>query len=83
MAADHEFQHAWVLNLSRNGIGFFLARPIAAGLPVVIQIRAAETDEMHELSATIVHCTAQLTGEWLVGGAFTHPLPVDVLDSLL
>lgn len=80
---DHEFQHAWVLNLSQTGIGFFLSRPVSAGLPVVIQIRGAEPASVHELCATVVHCTAQLTGEWLVGCEFTHPLPVEVLDSIL
>jgi PilZ domain len=83
VGADQEFQHAWVLNLSRTGIGFFLARPVTVGLPVTIQIRVAETRMVQELAAHVTHCTAQLTGEWLVGCEFTHPIAADVLDRLL
>jgi hypothetical protein len=83
VADDHEFQHAWVLNLSQTGIGFFLSRPVAAGMSVVIQMRATESAEVHELCATVAHCTAQLTGEWLVGCEFIQPLPVELRDSLL
>jgi hypothetical protein len=83
VANDHEFQHAWVLNLSQSGIGFFLSRPVAAGMPVVIQMRATESGEAVDLCATVVHCTAQLTGEWLLGCEFIQPLPVEILDSLL
>ena len=80
---DHEFQHAWILNLSQHGIGFFLARSLAAGLLVHVQIRGDAPGVVHELSATVVHCTVQITGEWLVGCEFTQPLSADVLDSLL
>jgi hypothetical protein len=80
---DHEFQHAWVLNLSRNGVGFILQRPVPAGIVVKIHMRGAEKGTPYQLSAQVVHCGLQMPGEWFVGCEFDRPLPPEVLDDLL
>ena len=80
---DHEFQHAWVVNLSKTGIGFVLARPIPCGTPVVIQMRANVTQTINKLIAQVVHCTAQLQNDWMIGCEFADPVSPELLDYLL
>jgi hypothetical protein len=80
---DHEFQHAWVVNLSRTGIGFLLARPLPSGTAVLIHMRGNEDSTMHEMPAQVVHCTVQLQGEWMVGCVFDDLLSPELLDNLL
>ncbi len=83
LGEDHEFQHAWVVNLSRTGVGFVLARPLPCGTPVSIQMRGNEDAVLHELVAQVCHCTVQLQGDWMVGCAFGDLLSPDLLDNLL
>jgi PilZ domain len=80
---DHELQHAWVMNLSRTGMGFVVPRPLMPGLFIVVQVRGTATARVYELSAQVVHCTVGLQGEWTVGCAFAEPLSHEVLDNLL
>lgn len=79
---DHEYQHAWVLNLSVTGIGLSLPRPIPAGSEATIQIRGND-GKTYDLYTRIVHCTEQPHHDWSVGGEFVQPLTADDLDNLL
>jgi hypothetical protein len=80
---DAEHQYACVLNISEGGIGLVLPRPIAAGTSVIIQVRTVETRVADDLPARVMHCTAQVSGEWLVGCEFAEALAPDALDALL
>jgi hypothetical protein len=77
------FQHAWVVNLSRNGIGLVLPRPVSVDTPILIQIRSNDLTAIHELSARVAHCTSHNFGDWMVGCSFDEPLSVELLDNLL
>jgi hypothetical protein len=83
IGADDEFQHAWIVNLSETGAGFVLPRAIPSGSSVLIQIRAAESAIVQEVTATVVHCTDQLLGDWMIGCVFDEPLSPEMLDTLL
>ena len=80
---DHEYQHAWVLNLSAQGIGLILTRPVAAGTFVVIHLRSNDPARTYELTAHVVHCTALPHGEWNLGCELVNPLSLEDLDLLL
>jgi PilZ domain len=80
---DHEFQHAWVANLSQNGVAFVLARSIPSGTPILIQIRGIANPVLYGLPAQVVHCTEQLEGDWMIGCSFEEPLSTELLDNLL
>jgi c-di-GMP-binding flagellar brake protein YcgR len=80
---DHEFQRAWMLDVSLTGIAFMLARSIPAGSTVAIHLRGQQTATDHTLEAYVVHCTFHHDGEWLVGCRLTKALTDEVLDDLL
>jgi len=81
--SDHEFQHACVINLSRSGVGFTVARPMPCGTGIIIHMRSPDTGKMHKLPAHVVYCTIEPQGDWIVGGAFEQPLSHEILDQLL
>ncbi len=83
LSDDHEFQHAWIENLSRAGVGLVLARPLGVGTDVLLQLRAAESDQVFEQVGQVAHCTRQPQGDWAVGCEFARPLAADDLDRLL
>ena len=80
---DHEFQHAWVLDLSTTGVGLSLARPIEAGTEATVQIRSADGHTLYDLVGRVIHCTQQPQREWSVGCEFLKPLSPEDLDQLL
>jgi hypothetical protein len=80
---DHEFQRAWILDLSLKGAGMQMARPLKAGQHVALLVRGNDDTRVFELAGTVTHCTPALHGDWKVGCEFTIPLTPDELDQLL
>jgi hypothetical protein len=82
MAADLEFQRAWVLDLSTSGVGLHMPRPIKTGTPLVIQLKSAN-QKVYELSARVVHTTAMPLGDFRIGCELVTGLSDEDLDALL
>ena len=82
-AEDHEFQRAWVLDLSLNGVGMQLTRPVTPGQHIMLLIRSNDGVRSFELAASVTHCDAQPHGDWQVGCEFNIHLTPDELDQLL
>ena len=80
---DHEFQRAWILDLSIKGLGMELCRPIEPGHLVLIAVRSNDGKKMHELSARVMNCDPAAKGIWHVGCELLIPLSLDELDQLL
>ena len=80
---DHEYQRAWIDNLSRGGVGLFLSKPVAAGNVVVLHLKSPTGGQVHELSGQVVHATLREPYGWYVGIEFLEPLTEETLDSLL
>ena len=82
-ADDREFQRAWIIDLSLQGVGMQLTRPLAPGLHITLLMRSNDGACSFELSATVTHSERAPHGDWHVGGEFTIPLTPDELDQLL
>jgi Tfp pilus assembly protein PilZ len=84
-ADDHEFQRAWILDLSLNGIGFEISRPVEVGHPIIITIRALDGATVHELAARVMHCNPvpQQDDSWYIGCELSVTLSADQLEQLL
>lgn len=82
-ADDHEFQRAWIQDLSLKGVGMELSRPIEIGQLMLITIRAPDGKTVLELSARVVHCEPVPHSGWHVGGELTAPLTPEQLEQLL
>jgi hypothetical protein len=83
VSEDQEYQHAWVLNLSAQGIGMILTRPVPTGTFVIIHIKSNDSAKIYELTANIMHCTSLPHGEWNVGCELIKALSAEDLDLLL
>lgn len=83
ISEDHEYQHAWVVNLSLAGAGLILTRPVPVGNLVMMHIKSNEPTKTYELVAHVVHCTSLPHGEWSVGCELVHSLSAEDLDLLL
>jgi hypothetical protein len=80
---EEQYQHAWVVNLSCQGVGLVLPRPVTIDTPIIVQMRSADSTTLHELQARVAHCTAHTFGDWMIGCAFDDPLSTELLDNLL
>ncbi len=80
---DQELQRAWILDLSRTGIGMELSRPLKPGQLVVITIRSNDATNLHELSALVKHCNAVPQGAWYVGCELMVGLSPEELEQFL
>ena len=80
---DHEFQRAWIIDLSLKGIGIQVTRPLAPGHLIIVTIKSNDGTKTFELSAHVMHCDALPQGEWSVGCELTVPLSPDELEQLL
>ncbi len=80
-ADDQEYQHAWIINLSKTGVALQLPHPLPAGVLLVIRMRGA--NGAVELPAQVVHSTLQVHNEWLIGCELIQPLRDEDLDRLL
>jgi hypothetical protein len=76
------FLPAWVLDLSKTGIGLQIDRELAAGQFIHVKIKSIGLPEL-ELPAHVAHATARHDGEWVVGCELVSPLSEDELDALL
>ena len=81
VAGDHEFQRAWVLDISTKGVGLLMSRSFDPGVLVTIHLKGIK--KTFELSARVVHSTPQSSGDWVVGCALFTPLCQDDLDDVL
>ena len=81
VTGDHEYQRAWIVNLSHRGIGATVARPLPIGTFIVVQMRG--TQGVVELPAQVMHATRQNQCDWLIGCEMIHPLSSDELEALL
>lgn len=77
----HEFQLAWVQDLSVAGVGLVVSRPLPAGTQVHIQLRADA--HVFQLLGRVVHATEQPSGDWLIGCELVNRLTNEDLDFLL
>jgi hypothetical protein len=80
---DSQQQHAWVLNLSATGVGLLLNEPLEPETKIVVHLKSTATGRLFELSARVVHNTAQAAGDWLVGCELATRLGLDDLEALL
>src|SRR5437868_6426862 len=67
-------RRVWVLNLSHGGAGLLSDEVLAAETLLVIQLRSNAKDRIYELPARVVHSTAQINGDWVVGCEFAEKL---------
>lgn len=80
---DREFQRAWIIDLSRTGVGMQLARPLRKGQQIALLMRSSDGVRAFELTAVVMHCHQLTGGDWHVGCEFTGPLSLEDLDQLL
>jgi len=83
IADDHEFQRAWVRDLSIKGAGLQLSKPLKPGLFLIIQLKSTNRERSFELPARVAHATPLPAGDFLIGCEFTNPLSQEELDELL
>lgn len=83
VAGDHEYQHAWLYNVSHTGIGLILSRPVPRGALVVIQARSHDRRRTFELAANVMHSTMLNQTDWLIGCDLIQELNDEQLDQLL
>lgn len=81
LAEDQELRRAWVMNISKTGIGVILPRPLPVGASLTIQMRSSLGTV--DMTAHVIHATRQNQAEWFIGCEFTEPLLDDELDELL
>jgi hypothetical protein len=82
-AASMDTLHGWVLNLSLDGAGVLLPRPLEPETLFVLHVKNSVGDRVYALAGRVVHATTQLTGDWLIGCIFADPLTADDLEALL
>lgn len=81
-ADDHEFQRAWIIDLSLKGIGMELARPVDVGKLMLVSVRLSDGAVL-EISARVIHCDPIPHSGWHIGCELTVPLTPDQLETLL
>ena len=82
-ADDHEFQRAWILELSVQGIGLQLSRAVDAGRALLVAVKSNDGARTFELSAKVMRCHPLPQGEWYLGCELTAILSADDLEQLL
>jgi len=78
---DGEYELAWIVNLSRHGIGATVTRPVPVGTFLIVQMRG--TQGIMELPAQVIHSTRHSSSDWLLGCEMARPLSDEELESLL
>src|SRR5262249_57524342 len=73
---------AGVVNISANGIGLLLDRPVENGTLLSLALRSPTTHSSHTILACVVHVTSR-PGEWTVGCNFIRELSEADLKALL
>jgi hypothetical protein len=83
LADDQECQRAWLINLSKRGLGLMLARPLPIGSTILVNLRGNDRRTLYELSGHVVHVTLQTQTDWLIGCELITALSDDDLDAIL
>lgn len=78
---DHEFQRAWILDISHTGVGLLMQRPIGESSMMIIAIKGEKA--VHHLTAQVARVTQTPQGEWTIGCELVMSLSDDDLDDLL
>jgi hypothetical protein len=76
-------QRAWILNVSRGGVGLLLSRPLEAGQAILLRLTRTADGQVVELPAHVAHATQEPGGEWVVGCRLDNELTSEQLDALL
>jgi hypothetical protein len=79
----HEWQRAWIIDLSLGGAGLLLSRALEPGLSLVLHLRSTSQNKTYELPAHVAHASRQPDGDWVIGCEFEQQLTDDLLDTLL
>ncbi len=79
---DLIFMRAWIRDLSLEGLGLLVEKPLDPGAFIVLQLKSPSSGEKYQISAEVMHCTA-VAGEYLVGCHFVSALTEDTLEDLL
>jgi hypothetical protein len=82
---DHEeYQRAWIINVSRTGVGLILPRHVPQETFIVIRLRGHhDRSRLFELPAHVTHATLVNRSDWLVGCDLINELSDEELDLLL
>src|SRR5262245_22359954 len=72
-------RQAWVRNISTSGVGLLYGQPVEPGDGLLVQLRVAGMNKSFELRARVIHCTRQISGDYLLGCAFENQLTADDL----
>src|SRR5947209_1064687 len=78
LAPNFETKAAVIQNVTANGIGLLLGRPVEPGTLLLVQADGAAGFPFERL-ACVVHTREQVDGRWLVGCKFAAPLQEDEL----
>jgi hypothetical protein len=81
--ANATTRSVWVVNLSHGGAGLLADQTLTAGTLLVIHLRSSSRDRVYDLPARVVHATAHIGGDWMVGCEFAAKLDDDDLEALL
>ena len=73
-AGGHECRWAWVVNVSRAGIGLRLAGGLRPGSRLALEFPEAPSPLGRLPRVRVVHCAELGDGTWLVGCRFDAPL---------
>ncbi len=80
---NHDFQTAWIIDLSLTGLGIQLMRPLTVGQPVTITVRSYDNSRRFVLTGRVVHCNPCPQGEYIAGCELNKPLTHEDLDQIL
>ncbi len=83
LAADYEFQRAWVLDLSTQGVGLSMSRPVNPGTTLSIRLKSSTEHKIYDLPAHVIHATPMPAGDFRVGCRLERALTAEDLDALL
>jgi hypothetical protein len=78
-----EMQRAWILDVSRGGVGLLLDRPVKPDQRVTLRLSGAASGQVYELTARVAHTTQEPCGDWVIGCELDRELSRDELDDLL
>jgi hypothetical protein len=80
---DHEYQRAWVENLSRNGIGLIFDRYVPQHTVLTVRMHVADSNDPVDLVAQVMHVEQRRDGDIYVGCELIQPISLELLDALL
>lgn len=80
---DHEYQRAWVENLSRNGVGLVLDRYIPMHTVLTVRMHQGDNGATVDLVAQVVRVEQRRDGDIYVGCELMETLSLEKLDALL